>query len=105
MDIAAPCPTTTSARRSAAPAAEGRVLGRSFWLTYASNTSMMAAVSLLYRYSDFVFSLGGTELLLGVIVGLGMVGSVLMRAFQGAGVDRYGARRVWLGSAALFVAC
>ncbi|HWC90399.1 MAG TPA: MFS transporter [Pirellulales bacterium] len=103
MDIAAPCPTTTSARRSGAPAAEGRVLGRSFWLTYASNTSMMAAVSLLYRYSDFVFSLGGTELLLGVIVGLGMVGSVLMRAFQGAGVDRYGARRVWLGSAALFI--
>jgi MFS family permease len=32
-----------------------------------------------------------------------MVGSVLMRAFQGAGVDRYGARWVWLGSAALFV--
>ncbi|HEY5315736.1 MAG TPA: MFS transporter, partial [Pirellulales bacterium] len=104
MEIAAPCSTKPSARRLHPPPAERRVLGRSFWLTYASNTSMMAAVSLLYRYSDFVFSLGGTELLLGVIVGLGMVGSVLMRAFQGAGVDRYGARRIWLGSAALFVA-
>ena len=55
---------------------------------------MMVAVSLLYRYADFVSSLGGTELQLGLIVGLGMVGSVLVRAFQGAGSTARCSRRL-----------
>jgi MFS family permease len=101
MQSAATSLKTPPAKHQRPP--EQRFLGSSFWFTYASNTSMMAAVSLLYRYADFVTSLGGTELRLGLIVGLGMIGSVLMRAFQGAGVDTYGARRIWLGSAALFV--
>lgn len=100
MEFAAPCSRTPPSRPPPNPR---HTLGESFWFTYASNTSMMVAVSLLYRYADFVASLGAAELQLGLIVGLGMVGSVLVRAFQGAGVDRFGARRVWLGSAALFV--
>ncbi|HEX4149898.1 MAG TPA: MFS transporter [Pirellulales bacterium] len=101
MQSAATSLTTSSAEHTR-PAARPS-LRASFWFTYAANTSMMAAVSLLYRYADFVFSLGGTELRLGLIVGLGMIGSVLMRAFQGAGVDTYGARRIWLASSAMFV--
>ncbi len=77
--------------------------GRWFWLTYASNTAVMTAVSLLFRYADFVHALKGTELDLGWIVGVGMFGSLLMRLAQGVGIDRYGPRQVWLWSTALFV--
>lgn len=72
--------------------------GRPFWLTYASNTSMMVAVSLLFRYADFVKSLGGTEWHLGWICGVGVVGSLVMRLAQGVGIDTYGPRTVWLWS-------
>jgi MFS family permease len=58
---------------------------------------------LLYRYGDFVESLGGTELNLGWIVAVGMTGSLAMRLAQGIGIDRYGPRQVWLWSSALFV--
>jgi len=85
--------------REAAPSAEEAAYGLPFWLSYIANTSVMAAVSLLFRYADFVTYLGGTELLLGWIVGVGMVGSLLMRLLQGTGIDLYGARRIWLLSA------
>lgn len=81
----------------------GTVFGAPFWFTYAANTSMMVAVSLLFRYADFVFPLGGNELQLGLIVGAGMVGSVIFRLVQGAGIDTYGPRQIWLWSCALFV--
>ena len=55
----------------------------------------------LFRYADFVTYLGGSEYELGWIVGVGMLGSIAMRIFQGAGIDRYGARRIWLGSLVL----
>jgi MFS family permease len=64
---------------------------------------MMVAVSLLYRYADFVLYLGGTEWNVGLIVGSGMVGSLAMRFFQGFGIDHFGPRRIWLWSMALFV--
>ncbi|MEQ8789430.1 MAG: MFS transporter [Pirellulaceae bacterium] len=77
--------------------------GRVFWLCYLSNATTMIAISMLVRYSDFVKSLGGDTYLLGWIVGLGMVGSMIMRVAQGVGIDRYGARRIWLGSLVLFI--
>ncbi|HEX4130949.1 MAG TPA: MFS transporter [Pirellulales bacterium] len=86
-------------------AAEPSAFNAPFWLTYVANTSMMTAVSLLYRYSDFVRGLGGDELQLGLIVGAGMVGSLAMRTFQGVGIDTHGARKIWIGSAALVIAC
>ncbi|HWA98886.1 MAG TPA: MFS transporter [Pirellulales bacterium] len=76
-----------------------------FWLAYIANTSMMVAVSLLYRYADFVRDLGGDEFQLGLIVGAGMVGSLAMRTFQGVGIDVHGARKIWIGSAALVIVC
>jgi MFS family permease len=82
---------------------ERNVYGRDFWCAYVANTAMMVAVSLLYRYADFVLYLGGSEWNVGLIVGIGMVGSLAMRAFQGFGIDHFGPRSVWLWSMALFV--
>lgn len=74
------------------------VYGRAFWLTYVANTAFMIAVAMMYRYADFVLYLGGTEWNVGMIVGIGMVGSLGMRLFQGFGIDHFGARRIWLWS-------
>lgn len=88
-------------------AAEPRsAFGRHFWLTYVANSTMMVAVSLLFRYADYVKLHGGGELELGQIVGIGMVGSLLVRLAQGVGIDRYGPRVIWLLSTLLFgVSC
>jgi MFS family permease len=102
-----PTPSTivaTPRRRHTADPGSG-AYGRAFWLTYANNACLMMAVSLLFRYADFVKLLGGTEWDLGWIVGLGMVGSLLMRMAQGMGIDRYGSRAVWILSVTLFTAC
>ncbi|GAG41790.1 unnamed protein product, partial [marine sediment metagenome] len=48
--------------------------------------------------------LGGSELHLGWIVGVGAVGSLLMRLFLGRGIDRYGPRLVWFCSSVLLAA-
>ena len=79
------------------------VYGRSFWFAYAANTALMMSVSLLFRYADFVTLLGGGELTLGLIVGIGMIGSFAARLAQGVSIDRYGPRRVWLVSLAIVV--
>jgi MFS family permease len=78
--------------------------GRVFWLAYLSNAATMIAISLLVRYADFVTWLGGAEGTLGLVVGVGMIGSLVMRLAQGGGIDRYGARAIWLSSLVLFVA-
>ena len=61
-------------------------------------------MALLYRYADFVTLLGGTEFHLGWIVGVGMIGSLLMRLALGTYIDRYGTKFIWLGCTLLFVA-
>ncbi len=90
-------PASVASRRHSA-------YGSPFWLAYAANLLVMVAVSLLFRYADFVTLLGGNELQLGWIVGVGMVGSLAVRAALGAGIDHYGARTVWVGSLMLFAA-
>jgi hypothetical protein len=82
---------------------DASVFGRPFWLTYGSNFLLMVAISLLYRYGDFVTYLGGNEVNLGWIIAVGMVGSLAMRLGQGFGIDVYGPRKIWLCSSALFV--
>jgi MFS family permease len=80
--------------------------GKVFWRAYVANSMVMVAVALLFRYADFVAFLGGTELHLGWIVGVGMVGSLAMRFFLGVAIDHYGPRVVWLSSLVLFaVSC
>ncbi|MCA9248628.1 MAG: MFS transporter [Planctomycetales bacterium] len=89
---------TTPAAPSVAPRHSDVVLqpyGRSFWATYAGNVALMVAVSLLFRFADFVKLVGGGELLLGWVVGIGTVGSLTMRLAQGTMIDRCGARFAW----------
>lgn len=76
----------------------------SFWKAFLANSLVTVAVAVLYRYADFIALLKGTELHLGWIVGIGMVGSLTMRLFVGTRIDRYGPRLVWLCALAL-LAC
>jgi MFS family permease len=82
---------------------EPAVYGRAFWCTYLANAAMMIAFAMLYRYADFVLFLGGNEWTVGRIVGVGTVGSLAMRLFQGTGIDRFGPRTIWLWSVVGFV--
>lgn len=75
---------------------------RIFWLTYLANGLTSVANAMLVRYADYVNLLGGEERQLGLIVGVGMLGSIAMRLVQGAGIDRYGAGHVWRWSSAMY---
>ncbi len=90
-------------RPTQSPRVQPAVYGRAFWCTYVANTALMVAISLMYRYADFVLYLGGREWTVGWIVGVGMVGSLVMRFFQGFGIDHFGARKIWLWSMVGFV--
>ena len=79
--------------------------GPRFWLTYLANTCLMTAVSLLFRYADFIEHLGGTEKQIGFITGMGMFGAIAARCIMGVAIDRYGAARIWLMSLMLLVIC
>ena len=104
-------PTPSSSESPAAAASASTPTGRaenaydtSFWKAFLANSLVTVAVAVLYRYADFVSLLGGTELHLGWIVGIGMVGSLTMRLFVGTRIDHYGPRLVWLCALAL-LAC
>lgn len=85
--------------------AHAALYGRPFWHAYAANLMVMIAVALLYRYADFVTVLGGSELHLGWIVGIGMVGSLAGRLLLGSVIDGRGARSVWLAALILLIFC
>jgi MFS family permease len=80
------------------------VYGVSFWAAYISYALVNIAIALWFRFSDFIEVLGGTELHLGWIVGIGMVGSIAMRLLLGRCIDQYGSRRICLLSCAVFAA-
>lgn len=75
---------------------------RIFWLAYLSNGLITMANAAMVRYADFVNVVGGEERQLGLIVGFGMIGSIIIRLAQGEAIDRYGAARVWLWSSLLY---
>jgi len=93
--LADPIPTINSPRQKIG------LYGVTFWRAYLANLLVMAAVALLFRYADFVTLLGGSEWHLGWIVGTGVMGSLAVRLVLGAGIDRYGPRRIWLASLGL----
>jgi MFS family permease len=100
-----PRPSGNAAKKTnlQVPNHESSAYGRPFWCSYISNTALMVAVSMLFRYADFVAILGGKEFVLGCVVGVGVSGAVIMRIFQGVAIDRYGARAIWVGSMTLLV--
>ena len=61
---------------------------------------MLMSISLLFRYADFIESMGGNEWHLGWVVGLGSVGAILFRIYQGSAIDRFGPMLIWLLSLA-----
>lgn len=77
-----------------------RIYDSVFFCSYAANVFMLMSISLLFRYSDFIQSIGGNEWHLGWIVGLGTVGAILFRFYQGSAIDRFGPMLVWLLSLA-----
>ena len=103
-DDDAPAPGKLAAG-AASPAVqtEVSVYGRAFWCTYLANTAFTVAMAMMYRYADFVIALGGNEWTVGSIVGVGMIGSLAMRFFQGFAIDHFGPRRIWLWSVVGFV--
>lgn len=113
MICPSPLPQLPSGAASTAPTAAdenggdgpSRPYGASFWLAYLANVTVMTGIAVLYRYADFVTALGGSEIHLGWIVGIGMTGSLLMRLAVGSAIDRQGPRRIWMISTAVFVAC
>lgn len=76
---------------------------RIFWLAYLSNGLIAMANAAMVRYADFVNVVGGEERQLGLIVGFGMIGSIIIRLAQGEAIDRYGEARVWLWSSLLLL--
>ena len=78
-----------------------RIYDRRFWLASISNFCTAVTVAILFRYADLIERLGGGELELGWIVGVGMSGSIVIRFILGHTIDRHGARRVWLVSLAV----
>lgn len=75
---------------------------RTFWLAYLANGLVTMANAMLFRYADLVKVNGGQEKQLGLIVGVGMIGSIAIRLAQGVAIDRYGAERVWRWSVTLY---
>lgn len=61
---------------------------------------MLMSISLLFRYADFIKSMGGDEWHLGWVVGLGSVGAIVFRIYQGTAIDRFGPMVIWLLSLA-----
>lgn len=80
--------------------------GVSFWCAYFANATIVTANGLMLRYVEFVklYEPDNYRLWLGWIVGVGMVGSLLMRLVQGGAIDRYGVRLMWVLSSSLLVA-
>jgi MFS family permease len=107
------CPSSAAPRCSESPTCSATdpaesldgcssLYGPRFWNTYVASTLVTVAYAILFRYADFVTILGGSELQLGWIVGIGMVGSVLARFSLGSAIDQRGPKLIWLGSLAVF---
>ncbi len=92
---------------SPAPSDAAAVYGSVFWLCYLANMLLIVAVAILFRYGNFIEHINGTgfrtEFHLGLVVGVGMIGALLARGFQGIAIDRYGPRCVWLVSLSLLI--
>ena len=80
------------------------VYGRTFWLAYLANSSLVMANALTFRFAELVHYLGGSESLVGDIVAIGTLVAVVMRFSVSHFLDDYGTRRIWPICTLLFIA-
>jgi len=81
----------------------GEIYNRAFWLVFVANLFLCAANTLTFRFAEFVKFLGGNEELTGSIVAFGLIASIVWRTFLGQVMDRFGVRKVWLGSTVIYL--
>ena len=80
-----------------------RLYGVSFWVAYLANLLVVTANTLTFRFADFVAHLDGSATDTGLILGLAMGISVVVRIWIGRVVDQMGPRWMWMASAAALV--
>jgi len=81
----------------------GTMYDRVFWLAFLANVLLVTANALTFRFAEFVKFLGGTEEITGRIVSIGLIGSLIWRAFLGQALDRFGVRKVWVSSCLVYL--
>ena len=82
---------------------EEPIYNRLFWFCYLANVLLVTANAITFRFADLITYLGGNEELVGDIVSCGVFVALIGRFFLGQGIDRYGVRKLWALSAAIFV--
>jgi len=74
---------------------------RDFWIACAIHVTGGMSLSMFLLVPLFIKSLGGSEVTIGLVLGVGTAASVITRPLVGACLDRFGRRAVLLWSAAL----
>lgn len=69
-----------------------RIVTRAFAFAFASNLLMGLTFALFIHYAGFLVELGATEATVGLIVGIGSIGSLLVRPYVGQLMDKIGRR-------------
>lgn len=85
------------------PLATDNVYGRTFWLAYVANTTLITANALTFRFANLVVKLGGDEKTAGLIVALALTIAVILRFIASHWVDLHGTVRVWPIMSCLYV--
>ncbi len=67
---------------------------RNFWLVFSAHFALNCSSNLFVLFPLFVVKLGATATTIGVLMGTGSLAALLMRPGVGAGIDRFGRRRV-----------
>lgn len=76
---------------------------RTFFLAFLANLLLVTANALTFRFAEFVKFLGGTEETTGTIVSVGLIGSLMFRAFLGQALDHFGVRKVWMTACCVYL--
>ena len=79
------------------------IYNKTFWLCYIANASLVTANVMTFRFADFVHFLHGTDVITGIIIGVGLAAAIVARLPLGTCIDEWGTRRVWIASSFLFL--
>ncbi len=79
-----------------------RLYDVNFALAFVCNLCFIMANALMVHFARWVAFLGGDEVTIGWIMGIGAVSGVLVRPLLGRWIDRLGARSIWATGYVLF---